>query len=99
MRPDRNRGVTALFVYQSGPCGTCADTGRALGAPYRLRHPRRQTGLVMDSELPAEGEIRITWTRGHDPKDFDTYAWGVQCAPSLPDEVVAGILSEVLKVY
>jgi hypothetical protein len=51
------------------------------------------------TEIPPEGEIRITWARGHDPDDFDTYAWGVQCAPLLPDEVVEGILAEVLKVY
>jgi len=36
-------------------------------------------------QLPGRGEIRIEWRRGHDPEDFDAYAWGVQCDPLLPD--------------
>ena len=33
------------------------------------------------------------------PTNFDTYAWQVTCDPQLPDEAVAGIIAEVLKVY
>jgi hypothetical protein len=50
-------------------------------------------------ERPKAGKIVIDWTMGHDPDDFDTYAWQVTCDPKLPDEVVGGLLSEVLKVY
>ena len=43
--------------------------------------------------------ITIECMLGHDPDNFDTYAWKVTCEPTLPDELVAGILGEVLKVY
>jgi hypothetical protein len=51
------------------------------------------------ADLPPNGTIVIEWAKGHDPNKFDTYAWGVKCDPLLPDEVVSGILSEVLRVY
>ncbi len=49
--------------------------------------------------LPPTGKITIEWSLGHEPNDFDTYAWRVTCDPELPDEAVAGILAEVLKAY
>lgn len=51
------------------------------------------------STLPPTGKITIEWSLGHEPNDFDTYAWRVTCYPQLPDEAVAGILAEVLKAY
>jgi hypothetical protein len=48
---------------------------------------------------PKAGRIVIDWVVGHDPDDFDTYGWRLQCDPKLPDEVVVALLAEVLKVY
>jgi hypothetical protein len=45
------------------------------------------------------GKIVIEWVIGSDPNDFDTYGWGVKCEPPVSDELVAGILAEVLRVY
>jgi hypothetical protein len=50
-------------------------------------------------EPTTNGTIIIEWTVGSDPSDFDTYGWSVRCDPPIPDELVAGILVEVTKVY
>ena len=50
-------------------------------------------------DQPKSGTIVIEWVIGHDPTDFDTYGWRVTCEPTLPDEMVAALLAEVLKVY
>jgi hypothetical protein len=54
---------------------------------------------VNEASLPNDGVIRIEWTIGSDPSDYDTYSWSVTCEPEIPDEVVDGILTEVLRVY
>jgi hypothetical protein len=60
VRPDRNRGATALFVCQGGPCGTCADTGRALGD--RRRPEYADLGrLLVDSDCPDRADLGRTF--------------------------------------
>jgi hypothetical protein len=46
---------------------------------------------------PKTGTIMMEWTAGADPDDVASYAWSVQCEPSLPDELVASLLAEVVK--
>ena len=53
----------------------------------------------MTDEPPQAGTITIEWVIGWDPNDLDTYAWSVRCNPPLPDELAAGLLGEVIKVY
>jgi hypothetical protein len=36
---------------------------------------------------------------GHNPADYDTHGWRVTRQPWVPDDLVAGDLTEVLKVY
>jgi hypothetical protein len=57
--------------------------------------------LVMTDAVsaPPTGTITIEWAVGSDPNDFDTYAWSVRCEPPIPDELVSGLLTEVVKVY
>jgi hypothetical protein len=51
------------------------------------------------ADRPKTGIIQIEWVEGHDPADFDTYGWKVTCEPTVDDDLVVGILNEVLKVY
>ena len=47
----------------------------------------------------SAGTITIEWAAGSDPDDLATYGWSLLCEPPLPDETVARLLAEVLKVY
>ena len=48
---------------------------------------------------PQTGTITIEWVVGSNPNDIDTYGWSVRCDPPIPDELVSGLLTEVVKVY
>jgi hypothetical protein len=45
------------------------------------------------------GTITIEWAAGSDPEDASTYAWRIRAEPALPDELVAGLLAEIGKMY
>jgi len=48
---------------------------------------------------PKSGTITIEWVVGSDPSDFDTYGWRITCEPKVSDDLVTGVLGEVLRVY
>ncbi len=51
------------------------------------------------SSATTTGTVTIEWVVGSNPDDLDTYAWSVRCDPAIPDELVSGLLAEVIKVY
>lgn len=46
-----------------------------------------------------QGVITIEWAMGADPEDFESYSWSVRPDPPVADELVAGILADILAVY
>lgn len=53
------------------------------------------------ADRPSTGTITIEWFAGSDsdPADATTYGWRLRADPQLPDELVASLLAEIIKVY
>jgi hypothetical protein len=96
--------TTVLMTFRvPDTARTLSDDGGAVQHAYRqicATSPIVQDGGM--SETPNTGQtgrITIEWTVGWNPEDLDTYKWSVRCDPPIPDELVSGLLAEVIKVY